>query len=297
VVFFWDKPKRKPLALSFINPPLSAEFKGKIMEIHLDKNLYTTLEEALPHFSTATEINARYCETLTNIKAPLATRVSVIECDALTAIEAPVATEIHVLYCHALTAIEAPLATRVALQYCDALTAIEAPLATSVSVHECNALASIVAPLANSVSVFGSDTLASIGAPVATSISVIECHSLTSIEAPLMTSVEVRGCTALTKFNSYRQLSDAQCKANLKIVAEIALASPDALFMDEVHVCDTTHCIAGTATHFLEGGIDMEAKLGWHLAGRFLLGKDAASHFGDNQEDGRKYLQGVLAEV
>ena len=109
------------------------------------------------------------------------------------------------------------------------------------------------------------------------------------------TSVVVRDCQALTKFNSYEQLSDVQCEANLKIVAKIALSSPESLRMDSVHFCDTTHCIAGTATHFLQDGKGMEKKLGWWLAGKFLLGKDAASHFGDSQNDGLKYLQGVVA--
>lgn len=229
------------------------------MKIYLDNQLYATLEEALPHLSKATEIEVWDCNALTAIEAPLATRVSVRLCDGVTSIDAPLATRVSVRYCNALTAIETPLATSVAVDFCKALTSIEAPLATSVE--------------------------------------VTQCASLTVINAPLVTSLEVRGCTALTKFNSYQQLSDAQCEANLKIVAEIALASPGALQMDEVHVCDTTHCIAGTATHFLEGGKDMEAKLGWYLAGQFLLGMDAACHFGDNQEDGRKYLQGVLAEV
>jgi hypothetical protein len=169
--------------------------------------------------------------------------------------------------------------------------------ATEVEIWDCDTLTSIEAPNANRLDVLKCDALTSINAPKARGVDVCQCDSLTGIDAPLATNVEIRKCKALKKFGIYTQLSDAQCKVNLKIVAEIALASPEALSMYDVHACETTHCIAGTATHFLEGGKDMETKLGWHLAGQFLLGKDAASHFYDNQEDGRKYLQGVVAEV
>lgn len=168
--------------------------------------------------------------------------------------------------------------------------------ATEVEIWECDALTSIEAPNANRLNVLKCNALTTINAPKARGVDVYQCDSLTGIDAPLATNVDIRKCKALKKFRIYTQLSDAQCKVNLKIVAEIALASPGALLMDEVHACETTHCIAGTATHFLEGGKDMEAKLGWHLAGQFLLGTDAAYHFGDSQEGGRKYLQGVLAE-
>lgn len=167
--------------------------------------------------------------------------------------------------------------------------------ATEVEIWECDAVTSIEAPNANRLNVLKCNALTSINAPKARGVDVYQCDSLTVIDTPLATNLDIRKCKALQKFGIYAQLSDAQCEANLKIVAEIALASPEALLMDEVHACETTHCIAGTATHFLEGGKDMETKLGWHLAGQFLLGIDAASHFGDSQEDGRKYLQGVLA--
>jgi hypothetical protein len=49
VVFFWDQPKRKPLALAFINPPLFAEFKGKIMEfiIQIINTLFDTFDQGI----------------------------------------------------------------------------------------------------------------------------------------------------------------------------------------------------------------------------------------------------------
>lgn len=226
-------------------------------KIFLDGKGYESLEDAKPHLAKAAFVEVWYADILTSLDVPLATSVRLQYSDAVTCINAPLASRIHVESCDALTTISSPLVAVMKIHQCDSLTAIDAPLATRLEIHLCD--------------------------------------SLTVINAPFATSVDVRGCNLLTKFGTFTQLPDAQCHANLKSVANIALASPDALCMDEVHVCDTTHCIAGTAIHFLKGGKDMETKLGWWLAGKFLLGNDAASHFGDTQEGGLEYLQGVVA--
>jgi hypothetical protein len=107
------------------------------------------------------------------------------------------------------------------------------------------------------------------------------------------TSVYACNCTALISCNGYKQLSEEDCNRNLKQVAALALAHDNSLKMDKVHVCETTHCIAGWAVFNHPDGAEMEKKCGWWLAGKFLLGDEAASHFMDSQEDGLKYLQSV----
>lgn len=80
-------------------------------------------------------------------------------------------------------------------------------------------------------------------------------------------------------------------------VAEAALASEDSLYMSDWHTCDSTHCIAGWAVHLAgKPGRKLEAKYGSSIAGYMLLGPEAASHFYDTQEQGKDYLESVLAE-
>ena len=87
----------------------------------------------------------------------------------------------------------------------------------------------------------------------------------------------------------------ADAPARLRAVASAALADADALEMDTWHTCDTTHCIAGWAIHQAgEPGRILEALHGPALAGRLLLGNDAASHFCDDNDDARAWLQSVL---
>lgn len=81
----------------------------------------------------------------------------------------------------------------------------------------------------------------------------------------------------------------------LRAVAAAALASDDALKMDEWHSCGTSHCIAGWAIHQAgEVGRLLEASLGAEVAGLMLLGTEAHSHFFDDNEKAREYLQSVL---
>ena len=64
--------------------------------------------------------------------------------------------------------------------------------------------------------------------------------------------------------------------------------------MDTWHTCDTTHCIAGWATHLHPEGKELEGRHGAQIAGLLLLGTEAHSHFFDNNKDAREYLESVL---
>ena len=82
----------------------------------------------------------------------------------------------------------------------------------------------------------------------------------------------------------------------LRAVATAALASDDALKMDAWHSCGTSHCIAGWAIHQAgEVGRLLEESMGDEVAGLMLLGTEAHSHFFDDDEKAREYLQSVLA--
>ena len=80
----------------------------------------------------------------------------------------------------------------------------------------------------------------------------------------------------------------------LQKVAIAALAKPENLEMRDWHSCETTHCISGWATHISPNGKEFEKKYGYQIAGLMLLGVEAHSHFFDDNEDGRAYLQSVL---
>jgi hypothetical protein len=81
----------------------------------------------------------------------------------------------------------------------------------------------------------------------------------------------------------------------LKKVAEHALAKEDSLEMCDWHTCDTTHCIAGWATHLHPEGRDLEDKYGTEVAGLLLLGSEAHSHFFDSNVDAIEYLESILS--
>ena len=83
--------------------------------------------------------------------------------------------------------------------------------------------------------------------------------------------------------------------ARLKAVAMAALAETGALSMDTWHTCETTHCIAGWAIHQAgEPGRILEALHGPELAGRLLLGHEAALYFYDDDAAAKAWLQSVL---
>lgn len=87
----------------------------------------------------------------------------------------------------------------------------------------------------------------------------------------------------------------ADAPARLRAVAIAALADADALEMDTWHTCETMHCIAGWAIYQAgEPGRILEALHGPALAGRLLLGNEAAMHFLDDNDDAREWLESVL---
>ena len=81
----------------------------------------------------------------------------------------------------------------------------------------------------------------------------------------------------------------------LRAVAEAALAEPEALQMNAWHTCDTTHCVSGWAiAQAGEPGRLLEAAVGSQIAGLMLLGTEAHSHFFDDDDTARAWLQEVL---
>lgn len=91
-------------------------------------------------------------------------------------------------------------------------------------------------------------------------------------------------------------LSEDDRAAMLKRVAEVALAPGNTLDMDSWHrdgICGTTHCIAGWAQHLADEKYRSIKPVG---AGLLLLGPVVAQRFFDSTEDGREYLESVLAD-
>jgi len=87
----------------------------------------------------------------------------------------------------------------------------------------------------------------------------------------------------------------ADASERLQAVARAAL-KPNALKMTAWHSCETTHCMAGWAVHLAgEPGRLLESALGTEVAGLYLLGAEAHSHFFEGDEQAREFLQGVLA--
>jgi len=84
----------------------------------------------------------------------------------------------------------------------------------------------------------------------------------------------------------------------IKAVAQAALADGAALHMSDSHKCETSHCIAGWAVH-LEGpvGYILEKAVGTPMAGLMLLGVEAHSHFYDDNETARAWLQSKLGDA
>jgi uncharacterized protein YjbI with pentapeptide repeats len=87
----------------------------------------------------------------------------------------------------------------------------------------------------------------------------------------------------------------ADSAERLVAAATAALAEPDALEMESWHTCDTVHCIGGWAIHQAGPiGAVLEQAFGAPIAALLLLGLDAQSHFWDDNENARVYLQSVL---
>ena len=79
----------------------------------------------------------------------------------------------------------------------------------------------------------------------------------------------------------------------IKKVAEAALSGN--LDMDTWHSeCGTAHCIAGWAVTLHPEGKGLEEKSSSYLAGRLLLGDEAAEHFFDDNETALEWLKTKL---
>jgi hypothetical protein len=81
----------------------------------------------------------------------------------------------------------------------------------------------------------------------------------------------------------------------LQAVAAQVLSDPESLNMVHWHTeCNTVHCIAGWAIHQAgDLGSHLQEEYGPDVAGRFLLGDEAASHFYDDDETALRWLQSV----
>ena len=79
-----------------------------------------------------------------------------------------------------------------------------------------------------------------------------------------------------------------------KIAKAVLYSEKYELNMSNWHTCETTHCVAGFATHFAKKGKKLEKKCGTEVAGLLLLGPEAHAHFFDSNDDAKAYLQSVL---
>ena len=77
----------------------------------------------------------------------------------------------------------------------------------------------------------------------------------------------------------------------LQEIAEKVLSAPSALNMDRWHTCDTTHCLAGWAVMLHPDGKRLEENSSTYLAGRLLLGDEAAKMFFASNEAAIKWLK------
>lgn len=88
----------------------------------------------------------------------------------------------------------------------------------------------------------------------------------------------------------------ADAADRLRAVAVAATAANDSLQMRKWHTCATTHCVAGWAIALAgETGRILEELHGPELAGRMLLGHEAAQHFYDSDDRARAWLLSVLS--
>ncbi len=113
--------------------------------------------------------------------------------------------------------------------------------------------------------------------------------ALTSVGGGLGIRAEAQ-LPALTSVGGLPLPSAEVAETNLRIIAPLALVA-GCLKMSTVHTCDTVHCIAGWAAHVLPGGKELEGNYNWSAIGIHFLGLEAAKHFFDNNESGRKFLE------
>ena len=96
------------------------------------------------------------------------------------------------------------------------------------------------------------------------------------------------------KIDGLQIVTAEQGEPLLRQVAEAALSAPGCLSMKTWHACETSHCIAGWAIHLSgDKGRDLEKKYGSANAGMILLGVEASTHFYDDNETARKWLESI----
>jgi hypothetical protein len=124
-------------------------------------------------------------------------------------------------------------------------------------------------------------------------------RTLTSVGGSLYIKAADAGLTALTSVGGYPFAwpDPDVARTRLVDVARHALATPDALDMENWHKCKTTHCVAGWAIHLAGAeGAELERMFGSAGAGLALLDLDVAEKFYWPTDKARAWLQSVLVE-
>ena len=138
--------------------------------------------------------------------------------------------------------------------------------------------------------------LTSVGGSVDISAEGAQFPVLTSVGGYVDISAEGAQFPVLTSVGGYEIVPPDEQRANLEIVAKLALASDDALDMSTWHSCTTTHCIAGWAAHAIPRGQEIEDgdEDKTVIAGHVLLGTEAASYFFSTNEKAKAFLSRYL---
>lgn len=105
-----------------------------------------------------------------------------------------------------------------------------------------------------------------------------------------LTDADLTGAN-LTRANLPSILSFTRNPTLLQEIAEKVLCVPSALNMGKWHTCDTTHCLAGWAVTLHPDGKRLEENSSTYLAGRLLLGDEAAKIFFASNEEAIKWLK------
>lgn len=108
-----------------------------------------------------------------------------------------------------------------------------------------------------------------------------------------------QGCRAGMKLDT--MLGQSPVPGLLSEVASVVLQRPSQLSMDVVSHYDFTYgvtrCLAGWAIKLHPQGMSLKQTVGWEIAGRSLLGRDAAAHFADSNSEALAFLEKVAAKT
>ena len=96
-------------------------------------------------------------------------------------------------------------------------------------------------------------------------------------------------------------LGDCPAPGLLMQVAKTVLEQPDRLNMEVVDnydlQCGTTRCLAGWAIKLHPDGPGLKRLVGWEIAGRSLLGHEAASYFHKQNAEALAFLEKIASKT